>query len=507
MSAPPAPDIKRLVDLVDRGPEDDVFYPASSNTTVFNREFRPYHNLVPDTTEIGYQGYAGWGSKISIPLNRKDVGDLLQWLCVRIKPASWLGPELESKLTSGLWDYYDPADAGATWTWAASLGSIAIANVEFRIGDTVIESWSGEWMDVWSRMWMDSGRSAGWDADLYGQRPFTQIRAQDTTNNPTTVFRPTEDGYVYCWIPLSFFRRPKLAFPLIAVDPSQEIRIDIEFRPFTDVIRRQRIPRTNPCETPLGSTLLLQEQTGSEPIPWSFKLPTTIPPFDDITIIAGITHTEDPLRSSYMSTPMELLFEPVKHMVFNLPEPLVGSHVPSSTPITLNLSLTELNGPVQEICFFLRRRGVWQFNEWTNYGALLEADFFPNFAPVPGLKPSQQPLLVNAKLQVGNAIWKDETEQWWRTEYALEHRGGVRLFGGMVYGFALGDSARRDQEDLQPAGTVNASRANIRLILTMQAPPVTPGNLYIPGWDVHVFGITYNWLRFVKGYAGQLFMD
>lgn len=495
------PNIKRLVDLVDRGPEDDVFYPAASNNSIFHREFDPYHNVVPDIVEIGYKGSAAWGSRITIPLNRKDVGDLLQWLCVRIKPASWLGSQLEAKLLSGLWDFNDKT--GATWTWAASLGSVAIAKVELEIGDTLIETWPGEWMDVWSRTWMDAGRSGGWDADIYGQRPYTQIWKQDSENNPASVFRPSEDGYIYCWLPLAFFKRPSLAIPLLAVD-RQEIHVHVTFRPFTEVIRRQRIPRTDPCETPLGSSIVLQNQSGGTPIPWGFTLPTTEPGFDDISILAGVVHTEDPLRSAYLRNPMEMLYEPVTYMKFAIPEPLIGA---SQIPITLNFPLTELNGPVREICFFLRRRSVWQFNEWTNYGSLSEQDFSPVFAVVPGLTAQQRPILQHAKLYVGNAVWRDESEQWWRTEYALDHRGGVRNFKGFVYGFSFGDAPKWTPDDLQPAGTVNASRADLRLTLTMLAPTPSPNVTYVPGWDLHVFGITYDWMRFVGGHAGPLFRD
>ena len=150
----------------------------------------------------------------------------------------------------------------------------------------------------------------------------------------------------------------------------------------------------------------------------------------------------------------------------------------------MNFPLREFNGPIREICFFLRRKTVWRFNEWTNYGALAED----------AIMVPQQPILVSAKLMVGNAVWRDETENWWRLEYGLEHRGGVRLTDGFVYGFVLGTLS----EELQPSGTVNASRADMRLTLTMQAPS---------DWDVHVFGIGLNWMRFVKGLAVPLFRD
>jgi hypothetical protein len=155
-----APNIKRLVDLVDRGPEDDLFYPASSNNTIFHREHEPYHNVVPEIVEIGYQGNAAWGQRITVNLTRKDSGDLLQWLCVRITPRSWLGGDLDAKINSGLWDYKNPESA---WMWAGSLGTAAIKLVEFEIGDSIVESWPGEWMDIWSRAWLEGGRAAVWE--------------------------------------------------------------------------------------------------------------------------------------------------------------------------------------------------------------------------------------------------------------------------------------------------------------------------------------------------------
>ena len=510
-----APKINRLVDLVDRGPEDDVFYPATSNNTIFTREFRPYHNVVPDTVEIGYKGDASWGGRITVTLNHSETGDLVQWLCVRIKPASWLGPDLEAKLQNGLWDYADTT-SGAIWTWAASLGTIAIQTVEFEIGDAIVETWPGEWMDIWSRMSLDAGRSGTWDSDIFAQRPFSEIRLPRTgdTRDPFTTFQATEDGFVYCWIPLAFFKRPHLAFPMAAVGPAgggsqeQPVRVHITFRPFTEVIRRQNIARTNPCESPLGTTVVLVNKSGKTPIPWSYTLPTVTPGFDDVTIMVGVVHTEERLRESLMREPLELLYEPVKYMKFTLPTPLIQTY--TTNPITLSFPLTDLNGPVQEICFFMRRTGVWQFNEWTNYGALLENDFFPAFETFLGIQRTQQPILVSARLMVGNAVWRDETEKWWRTEYAAENRGGVRLYSGMVYGFSFGPSPSpplSSSDFLQPGGTVNASRAQIRLELTMQAPSPSDGNTYIPGWDVHVCGFSYNWMRFVKGQVGPLFKD
>ena len=493
-----APNIKRFVDIVDRGPEDDLFYPASSNNTIFHREHRPYHNVVPEVVEIGYQGNAAWGQRITIALTRKDSGDLLQWICLRLQPRSWMG-EHESKILNG-WDYQDPS---AAWMWASSLGTIAIQKVDFEIGDTLVESWPGEWMDVWSRAWMDGGRAAVWDSDIYGKLPPGTIR--QLTRPPWTTVLPTEDGYVYCWLPLCMLRRPQTAFPLVAMG-EQEVRVHVTLRPFNEVVRRRAVPRTNPCEVPLGETVVLLDTSGPTPVPWACTLPDVIPAIEDVTVLVGVVHTEDPLRSNYMRVPMEIMYEPVRYARFDLPDAITQ---PSGTPITMNFPLREFNGPIREICFFLRRKGVWQFNEWTNYGALGEAEVYSplSFNTTTGQPAPQQPILVSAQLMVDNAVWRNETEQWWRIEYGLAHRGGVRLTGGFVYGFVLGEAAGWTAEDLQPAGTVNTSRASMRLDLTMQAPSPIAGIPYVSGWEVHVFGVGLNWMRFVKGLAVPLFQD
>ena len=492
-----APNVKRLVDLVDRGPEDDIFYPADSNNTVFFRKFPAYHNVVPEIVEIGYQGNAAWGQRITVLLDRQQSGDMLQWLCLRLKPNSWLGPELESKLNSGYWDYQDLSSA---WMWASSLGSVAIQKVEFEIGDALIEEWPGEWMDIWSRMWMDGGRAATWDTDIYAKYPSATMH--DTGRPAWTSFQPTEDGYVYCWLPLCFLRRPQTAFPLVAIG-TQEVRVHITLRPFTEVVRMRARPRTNPCQVPLGQSIVLLDKTGPTPIPWAYTMSSVIPTFDDATVFTGVIHTEDPLRGNYMRVPMEIMYEPVTYSYFDITD----SVTLGACPITLNFPLLEFNGPIREICFFLRRKSVWQFSEWTNYGALGEGQLSGPLNSL-NLPVQQQPILVSAQLMVGNAVWRNEAERWWRLDYGLAHRGGVRLTDGFVYGFVLGDAADWEPEDLQPAATVNASRADMRLSLTMQSPTDISGNPTVTGgWDVHVFGIGLNWMRFVKGMAVPIFKD
>jgi hypothetical protein len=496
-------EIKRLVDQVDRGPRDDLFFPSSATQTIFRREFPPLSHAVPDVVEVGYKGAAQWGGRITIPLSRYGYGDLLQWICLRIQPRSWLGTDLESKILSGAWTYAQPENA---WMWADSLGSIAIEKVELEIGSTLIETWRGDWMDVWSRTWMEGGRAAVWDSDIYGRRRVYTMR-----NCPDWMtVKPTEDGYVYCWLPLSFLRRPGIGFPLVALGEKTEMRIHITLSPFADVVRRRSIPRTSSTEVPLGTVVTFNDVTGGTPIPYDVRLPSAVPAFDDITVLAGVVHMEEPMRLSYMHNPQEILYDRVQQMVFDLPEKATLTNQTYS----MQLPLRDFNGPLREICWFVRRKRVWDYNEWTNYGLLLEDDLvatIPGGALAATYPLQQEPMVNKATLRVDNAIWRQEAEQWWRYEYGLAHRGGIRLAGGMVYGFVLGDAANWTAGDEQPAGTVNASRCLLRLDLDITVPSDTTFSECSHdspfGWEVHVFAVSINWMRFVNGVVGPLFAD
>jgi hypothetical protein len=496
-----APAIKRLVDLTNRGPEDDEFTPAESLRTVFWREWPTYHNVVPEVVEIGYEGNAGWGQKISIKLTQREAGDLLQWVALRIKPRSWLGPEIEGLLSSGDWDY---KDASGAWMWAASLGTIAISQVEFCVGDTTVETLPGEWLDIWSRLWLDAGRALTWDADLYGQIQAHVMR--DTTRPPWTTFMPTEDGYIYCWLPLAFLRRPRTAFPLVSMGETQEVRINVTFRPYSEVIRRRAQPLAAVGETPSGSTIVLEDRSGGTPIPWVYTLPTGVPAWDDMTVLGGVVHTEDPMRSALMRQPQELLYDPVTFMRFDMTNALS-----KGATVLQSCVLSGLNGPIREIYWVLRRKAVWQYNEWTNYGRRLDPALEESAKnnTIDGLSVQRnRPLLESAQLWVNNALWLDDTEQWWRYANGLAHRGGIRAAGGMVYGYSFGLGG---EEELQPGATANASRCEIRLDLTVTSPKddVAGGCEVDEGraWEVLVFAVGVNWMRFVSGVAQPLFQD
>ena len=113
--------MRRLVSLVDRGNQDEYFYPENTTHTVFQPNFEPYHNFAQETVELPYTGAANWGQRITFQLPFPWTGDCLSWVALRIVPESWLPTEVINGLLANVpyqWKYKDLSGA---WTWANSM--------------------------------------------------------------------------------------------------------------------------------------------------------------------------------------------------------------------------------------------------------------------------------------------------------------------------------------------------------------------------------------------------
>jgi hypothetical protein len=64
-------------------------------------------------------------------------------------------------------------------------------------------------------------------------------------------------------------------------------------------------------------------------------------------------------------------------------------------------------------------------------------------------------------------------------------------------------SFAQDPTKFGPTGSMNASRAEMRLDLTI-IPPTDVDNTE---WEVQVFIVGHNWMRFQNGLAERLFTD
>ena len=464
----PVGTMKKLVSLVDRGAFDDTVYPQSETSTVFQPDFKAYHNFTSSISVWPFTGVAEWGKRITFQVPYPWEVDMLSWIALRIKPFSWLSPDVYRRIyETQEWTYEFP---NSEWIWTKSLGTAAIALVEMEVDGVIVEQWSGDWCDMWAKTAIDFNKSIGWD---------------DSVTGP---LGGTEDGSVYCYLPCWFARKLNTSYPLISC--KGPLRFHITLRPFHEVVRRRGQDKTSCDESPLGQTFRVRDWrtpfTKYVTITNSFATPT----MEVAELVCGTAQIDGELRKAFRDIPHEIMMNPVQEIRFAEPlKYLIGT--PNGSTINIGLPL-ETNGPVRQLIWFLRRKAAGTLRaDWTNYSAILEADADPVWNPV-------KPLLHRAQLMLGTSVWVDQEESWWRSQGSLPLAGGIRVYGNYIYVYNFTEKPN----SFDPAGSANASRIDMRLNLEVNQPAGSDKE-----WEVVVFVVGTNWMRFENGIANILYMD
>ena len=462
----PVGTMQKLVSLVDRGGFDEFVYPKDEKATLYQPTFEPYHPFTTDVHVWPVAGSAEWGKRITFTVPQPWQTDLISWVALRIKPIHWLPMDAYYHLyVTKDWQYYTP---NSEWTWAKSLGSVAIAKAELEIDGVTVEQWSGDWIDIWSRTTNDCGKGIGFD-DVLGAEGLT-------------------DGSVYCYLPFWFARHMNVSYPLIST--SRPMRIHITLRPFHEVVRKAQSKACD--ESPLDTTFQILDLS----VPFRYLRTVTVgnavPTMEVAEMVCGTALIDGDLRKAYRDFQHELLINPVTEMRFS--EPLkytVG--IPDGACITIGLPLTELNGPITQLIWVIRRKAVALHADWTNYSATVGA--------VDAWNP-RRPLLKRGQLLVGTAVWFDETESVLRQVGALPLEGGIRAYGNYIYCWNFTERPNR----FDPRGSVNASRIDLRLNLEIEQPTDSTGSVD-KEWEVLIWGVGTNWMQFANGLPNIKFMD
>lgn len=468
--------ITTLLDLTDRDVAESDLFPLSANTTWFTRDpERATIMFTPQVQTIKFRGPAAWGQRFTFDLGSLKVGDVMFGAVLQLQLGHWLDATTLLALAGGQAAYTDPSGA---WEYANCLGTAAIAKAELEIDGVTIETIDGDWIDVVSRLFADYNTQVGISYDALGRVPIATLRGLA----PRAY--PTEDGYIHC--PLLFFfgrTRYQEALPMIAIKEGL-VRIHVTLRPFTEVVRQVRGYRDSCDATPLGKTIELT--TG--PVVAAQATP-------DITSVALLTHgalLNGDIRTRMLREPFEMMHREVQTFWFEEPLKYATAKRSDTDTIIVQLPL-EANHPLEEIVWFVRRKGVTANNEWTNYSDTLEADWKPTQASF-----LTKPMVQNAKIQVNGITLVEAEEQYFRQHIAAKHRGGYAAFSNYVYGYSFAERPGQ----FQPTGSINASRANsLRLTLEVKPPPSEDS------WEVKVFCVALNWMRFENGLAGAVFED
>ncbi len=484
MSAKPRGPITTLLDLTDRDLAENDLFPLDSETTWFTRDpDRATVTFTPQVQRIFIRGPTGWGQRFTFDLDALQVGDLLMGAVLQLEPEHWLDPTTQLQLGAGTTTYADPTTA---WEFANSLGSVAVAKAELEIDGKTVETIDGDFTNVFAALSSDFNAQVGMSYDAYGRVPIPTLRGL-----PPRLY-PTEDGYIHCYLPF-FFGRTKYqeALPMIAMRAGLT-RVHITLRPFTEVVRQARGFRDNCDSVPLGATIPFTGATGT------VETAQATPGFKSVSLLCYSAVVDGELRQKMLREPFEQLHREVQTFVFDEPLKYMEAKTTQSDTIRVQLPL-EANHPVEEILWFVRRKGVRDNNEWTNYSDTLEVGW-PSTAG--GVVDPQRflakPLLVSAALRVNGIPLVEAEEEFFRSHIAAKHKGGFAAYSRFMYGWSFAETPGA----FQPSGSANMSRANsLRLTLEVR-PPVGGGE-----WEVKVFCVALNWMRYENGLAGAVFED
>ena len=500
MSHRPRGDITTLLDLTDRDSQDNTYFPLDTERSWFHRESpQVIHPTTMSVQEFVPRGPAEWGQKFTFELDALPAGDLLQSAVLQIQLGSWYNATLLKRLSLGELTT-DPASMGAYWTYANSLGTALIDSAELIVGDQCIERITGEWIRVFYHLSADLGSIFGIAADAIGAVPHAALAVPavyDTAFHPRRPF-PTENGHLHVVLPFFFLRtRLQECFPLVACNEGQ-IRIDVKLRSFEDMVRRTSGFRSSADDTPLGKTvpfLTAETQTLAQP-----------PAFADVRLVTCAALVGSTLRSMYLRRPFEQLTKLVRSFHFEEPlKYLVSKSSAAVDHVDIQLPL-ELNHPTTELVWVFRRKDVRVNNEWANFSPAISAQYTGALASA--VYPAW---LREATVRVNGSEVITAPGEWFREHIARVHRGGYMAHQAHVYGYSFS----LDPDAHQPTGSANMSRAtSVTLRLSVRTPIPAPATVTagfdpatVGGWEVFVFAVHYNWLRFENGMCQRLFSD
>jgi len=476
----PIGEIVTLLDLTPRDFQDGDLFPLSADQTWWlpdaNRRIQPYSLSIQ---QFPFRGPTGFGQRFTFDIASVSCGDLLTNVFVQIELSHWFDNTTILRFQSGKYFYGAGEDQ---WFYANSLGTIIIEKAEFEVNDQTIETIDGDCMNVVSLLFPDVNSQYGLAADGTGRIPFTQ-----TSTTPSYSPYPTQSGTLM--IPLSFFfARSKLqeTFPLLAVKEGS-VRIHIKLRPFEECIRILTGRRSSTTQTPLNTQVVLTTPQGTTTV----STLATPPTFKKIQLITYAAHTDGKLRQQILRKPFELMTRVVNTFTFSEPLKYVVNKTTSDT-IQVQLPL-EVNHPMEEILWFVRRKATANNNEWTNYSSVITPEYDPVFNP-------RKSLLKSAAIQFNGIDLIRSDEQWFRQHISRCHGGGFAAYDNFIYGYSFANQPAQHQ----PSGTANASRLQ-SIRLTLNVTP--PGGAYEQEWEVKVFVICLEWIRFQNGIANRMFID
>jgi hypothetical protein len=472
----PLGDQTTLIDLADRDEMDDDLFPLDATKSWFTRTTsRRVLPFTPVIQEFIPKGNLDFGGKFVFEIGSVNAGDLLFSVALQIQLGHWFPSDIVKSIQDKCLIYNNPDDA---WFYINSIGTSLIKKAELIVEDQVLETIDGDFSNIFSSLFSDLNAQFGLAADSYGTVSIPRLIGWDVSR----VF-PT-DGFITCILPFSFQRiRLRNGFPLLSCK-EKTVRIEVTLRPFYECVRIHNGIRAECDSTPLGKKFNMTRNNASQVVEAS-----SVPPkFLDARLVTYGMLTDGQLRNALLKAPFDRMFREVHNFRFDEPKKYVVNS--GGGMVRLQLPL-EVNGPIEEIIWVIRRKAVSVNNEWTNYSNTLESEYDAMLRPLGSM-------LDYAAIQVNGMSLIEAEGDYFRRNIAAAHKGGIVAYNRFIYGYTFANNPGEHN----PSGWINASKTtDVRMRIDVR-PPNGSEDLE---FEVLVYCLTINWVRFQNGIANKVF--
>jgi hypothetical protein len=491
-SSRPLGDSTTVLDLADRDEMDDDMFPLTATKSWFTRDSsRRYLNFSPVIQEFVHKGSAEFGGRLVFEIGAVKACDLLFTVALQVRLGHWLPDNVVEALQCGTYTYVNPDTA---WYYANGLGMAMIAKAEFMLDDQVLETVDGDFSNCFGLLFSDINTQFGAGIDAFARVPIQELNP--STYSETRVF-PTTNGFISAILPFSFQRiRLRNGFPLASCREGT-VRVAITLRPFNECVRIANGIRTGCNDTPLGKVFTFN--TGGVPATVNVTASSTVPQFADARLVTYGMMVDGKLRKAMIHAPFDRMYRELQTFRFTEPKKYVVN-TPSNGVVRLQFPI-EVNGPIEEFIWFIRRKATAVNNEWTNYSNRVESEIF---AANSDIYYPLQSMLVSANIQVNGISIIQAEGEFFRREVAKRHRGGIIAYSAFVYGYSFAQNPGRQN----PSGWMNASRSSdVRIRMDIRPPPpdINDPDTMNMEFEVCIFSLAMNWVRFENGIVNKVF--
>ena len=439
-----------LLQLVATG-KQDTFLTGNPQISFFKMVYRRHTQFAVESQPMYFDGTPNFGQRITCLIPRR--GDLLGRVYLDVTL-----PQIKDT-------------SGNVLSYTNSIGHALIQEITFEVGEQEIDKQTGEWMEVWTQLTTPAGQRDALNEMIGRIEPF----------NPPNIIPGAQSAGIRLLIPLQFYfcNNPGLYIPLIALQYSP-IRINITLRPLQQLFW---VPPPN-------------DQSNWMPA-CSVKVDCTSQ-IVNMMLWGDYVFLDVEERRLFVSNSHEYIIEQVQ---YTPPYSLTAQQN------TANISV-EFNHPMKEFIFMAQRDAMMNRNEWFNYSNLAIDEPTPALV-IPYLNSNapagRMDLIATAKLQLdGYDRFMERTAQYFRLEQPYDHHTTTPV-NSFIYNYCF---ALRP-EDVQPTGTMNASRID-SIVWQIQMNPVL-SNPLMPSYEqrgncrIVVYGHNYNVFRVINGFGGLLF--